>query len=334
MTILVTGAAGFIGYHSAARLLERGDRVLGLDSLNDYYQPQLKRDRLADLQARFGEAFMFSQTDFSDMAALTAALKPHGIKRVIHLGAQPGVRYARTHPHAYVQSNLVGHLNIMEFCRHNGVEHLVYASSSSVYGSNTMPETGFAVDQRVDQPRSLYAATKKADELMSETYAYLYRLPQTGLRFFTVYGPWGRPDMALWGFTKSILAGEPITIYNNGDMRRDFTYIDDIVAGVIACCDNPPADDGQEKAGGSINPHRLYNIGNHSSEPLMRMIGVLENALGQTAIKTFAPMQPDDVKDTYADVSAISNDLGYAPTTPIDVGIPKFVAWYKAYHQV
>ena len=335
MAILVTGAAGFIGFHTAQRLLARGERVIGIDNLNDYYMPTLKQARIAQLEARHHNAFSFRKVDFADMAALTAALEGETLGGVIHLGAQAGVRYARTNPGAYVQSNLVGHVNMLELCRHHAAcRHLVYASSSSVYGSNDLPAQGFGVDQRVDQPRSLYAATKKADELMSETYAYLYRLPQTGLRFFTVYGPWGRPDMALWGFTKAILAGEPITIFNNGDMRRDFTYIDDIVSGVVACLDNPPPDDGAAKAGGSLNPHRLYNIGNHRSEALMHMIHVLETALGREAIKQFAPMQPDDVKDTFADISAISADLGYAPTTSIDVGIPRFVDWYRGYHSL
>jgi UDP-glucuronate 4-epimerase len=335
MTILITGAAGFIGFHTAQRLLARGEQVIGIDNLNDYYDVSLKRARLAELSAKYHNSFTFLPCDFADMKALQETLAPHHITGIVHLGAQAGVRYARTHPHAYVQSNLVGHVNMLEIARNtDSVAHLVYASSSSVYGSNSLPEHGFGVDQRVDQPRSLYAATKKADELMSETYAYLYKVPQTGLRFFTVYGPWGRPDMALWGFAKAILAGEPITIFNDGNMRRDFTYIDDIVSGVVACLDNPPADDGTVKAGGSVNPHRVYNIGNHRSEELMHMIAVLEAALGKTAIKTFAPMQADDVKDTYADISAIAADLGYAPTTSIEVGIPKFVEWYKGYHNI
>lgn len=335
MTFLVTGAAGFIGYHVAHRLLARGEQVVGIDNLNDYYPVSLKQARLDDLAARHHNAFRFIPCDFADMAALTQALAPYAIRGIVHLGAQAGVRYARTNPHAYVQSNLVGHVNLLEYARHSdSAPHLVYASSSSVYGSNPLPQSGFGVDQRVDAPRSLYAATKKADELMSETYAYLYRLPQTGLRFFTVYGPWGRPDMAMWLFTRAILAGEPITVYNDGDMRRDFTYIDDIVSGVVACLDNPPPDDGAVKAGGSTNPHRLYNIGNHRSEELMHMIATLELALGLSAHKTFAPMQADDVKDTYADISAIQHDLGYAPTTTIEEGIPRFVAWYKAYHKL
>jgi UDP-glucuronate 4-epimerase len=335
MAILITGAAGFIGFNTAHRLLARGEQVIGIDNVNDYYDVALKQARLADLKAKYHNSFTFLHCDFADMAALQATLAPHKISGIVHLGAQAGVRYARTHPHAYVQSNLVGHVNMLEIARNtDSVSHMVYASSSSVYGSNALPEHGFGVDQRVDQPRSLYAATKKADELMSETYAYLYKVPQTGLRFFTVYGPWGRPDMALWGFTKAILADQPITIFNDGNMRRDFTYIDDIVAGVVACLDNPPADDGTEKAGGSVNPHRVYNIGNHRSEELMHMIATLEKALGKSAIKQFAPMQADDVKDTYADITAIERDLGYQPTTTIEVGIPKFVDWYKNYHKL
>jgi UDP-glucuronate 4-epimerase len=332
MAILVTGAAGFIGFHTAQRLLARGEQVLGIDNLNDYYQVSLKHDRLAELTNRFGAAFRFARCDFGDFEALTAAIGQEPLEGVVHLGAQAGVRYARQHPRAYAHSNLVGHLNILELARHsNTARHLVYASTSSVYGSNAMPADGFSVDQRVDRPRSLYAATKKADELMSESYAYLYRLPQTGLRFFTVYGPWGRPDMATWSFTKAIFEGRPITVFNHGDMRRDFTYIDDIVSGVVACLDNPPADDGLEKAGGSTNPHRLYNIGNNKSEELMRMIAVLEAAIGKKAVIEFADMQPDDVKDTYADISAIERDLGYQPTTSIDVGLPLFVDWYRRY---
>jgi UDP-glucuronate 4-epimerase len=333
MAVLVTGAAGFIGFHTARRLLERGEQVVGLDNLNDYYSVALKKDRLAQLGK--ASAFTFLHCDFADAAALKNALAGHKITRVVHLGAQAGVRYSLTHPHAYVQSNIVGHLNLLEFCRHNDAfEHLVYASSSSVYGSNRLPETGFSVDDRVDHPVSLYAASKKADELMSDTYSHLYRIPQTGLRFFTVYGPWGRPDMAMWLFTRAILENRPIQVFNNGDMRRDFTYIDDIVTGVVSCLDNPPPDDGKPKAGGSVTPHRLYNIGNHRSEHLMRMIEVLENALGKRAEKEFRPMQEGDVADTYADIGAIQRDLGFVPTTPIDVGVPKFVAWYRDYHKL
>jgi UDP-glucuronate 4-epimerase len=332
MTTLVTGAAGFIGFHVARRLMTRGDHVLGIDNVNDYYSPQLKRDRVAALVAEFGDQFRFAEVDFADHAALTAALGAAEFDRIIHLGAQAGVRYSIENPHAYVQSNLVGHLNMMELARHRSSSHLVYASSSSVYGSNkTLP---FRVEDRVDHPLSLYAATKKADELMSETYASLYRLPQTGLRFFTVYGPWGRPDMAMWLFTKAIFAGEPIQVFGEGNMRRDFTYIDDIVTGVVACHDNPPPDDGQEKAGGSVAPHRLYNIGNHRSEELTRMIEVLEEACGRRAEKVLMPMQAGDVRDTYADISAIQRDLGFEPTTAIDVGVPRFVQWYREYHKV
>jgi UDP-glucuronate 4-epimerase len=333
MAILVTGAAGFIGYNVALRLMARGEQVVGIDNLNPYYSVELKQARLADLKKRFGGAFTFLQVDFSDMKALTEALEQHPVGRVVHLGAQAGVRYSLTNPHAYVQSNLVGHLNLMEYCRHSDAcDHLVYASSSSVYGSNE--KLPFAVEDRVDHPISLYAASKKANELMSESYSHLYRLPQTGLRFFTVYGPWGRPDMAMWIFTKAIVAGEPIKIFNNGDMRRDFTFIDDIVSGVVACLDNPPPDDGKGKAGGSVSPHRIYNIGNHRSEQLLHMIDLLELSLERKAVREFLPMQAGDVKDTFADIAAIQNDLGYAPTTPIDVGIPRFVAWYKNYHGI
>jgi len=330
MTTLVTGAAGFIGFHVAGRLLARGERVIGIDCLNNYYSVQLKRDRLADLARRHGDAFRFIQVDFSDHAALEAALAGEQFDRIVHLGAQAGVRYSIENPRAYVQANLVGHLNMLEVARHRQVGHLVYASSSSVYGGNkALP---FRVEDRVDRPLSLYAATKKADELMSETYAHLYRLPLTGLRFFTVYGPWGRPDMAMWIFTRKIMAGEPIDVFNAGDMRRDFTFIDDIVTGVVAALDNPPPDDGVEKAGGSIGPHRLYNIGNNRSEELSHMIDLIEAACGKPAVRNHQPMQAGDVPDTAADISAIQRDLGFQPTTTIDVGVPRFVDWYKGYH--
>jgi UDP-glucuronate 4-epimerase len=323
--ILVTGVAGFIGMHVAQTLLARGDQVVGIDTLNDYYAVSLKRDRLAELRGDF----TFAQVDFADHAALDVALSGHDFDRIVHLGAQAGVRYSIDNPRAYVQSNLVGHVNILELARSRGVAHLVYASSSSVYGGNeTLP---FRVEDRTDHPVSLYAATKKADELMSETYAHLYRVPQTGLRFFTVYGPWGRPDMALWLFTRAILEGRPIKVFNHGRMQRDFTYIDDIVSGVIACLDHPPADDGVAKPGGSVSPHAIYNIGNHRSEELGRMIDVLEAACGRTAVRDYQPMQDGDVPATYADISAIQRDLGFTPTTGIDVGIPKFVAWYRGY---
>ena len=330
MRVLVTGAAGFIGYCLAQQLLARGDIVIGVDNLNDYYQVSLKRDRVAALAAAGGNRFTFHTLDFSDMAALNGALDGTQIDRVVHLGAQAGVRYSIDNPQAYVASNLAGHVNLLELARHRQVEHMVYASSSSVYGGNA--KLPFAVEDRVDHPVSLYAATKRADELMSETYAHLFRLPLTGLRFFTVYGPWGRPDMMLWNFTRRILAGEPIPLFNHGDMYRDFTYIDDIVAGVIACLDSAPVDDDAEKAGGSVKPHALYNIGNNRSEALMKVVGLLEEACGKKAELEMLPMQPGDVHKTYADISAISRDLGYAPTTSIEVGVPKFVEWYKDYH--
>ena len=330
MIILLTGAAGFIGSHVAHRLLDRGDQVVGIDNLNDYYSVQLKRDRLAGLQGRQG--FRFLHIDFADLAALTDGLKGIPFDRIIHLGAQAGVRYSIENPHAYVQSNLVGHLNMLELARHApACSHMVYASSSSVYGGNQ--KLPFSVDDRVDRPISLYAATKKSDELMSEVYSHLYRLPLTGLRFFTVYGPWGRPDMAMWLFTDAILSGRPIQVFNNGRMRRDFTYIDDIVAGVVACLDNPPSDDGAEKPGGSLAPHRLYNIGNHRSEDLLHMIDILEQAIGRKAERVLLPMQAGDVAETFADIEAISRDLGYQPTTTIAEGIPQFVAWYRSYHR-
>jgi UDP-glucuronate 4-epimerase len=327
-SILVTGAAGFIGFHVSRRLLARGETVIGLDNVNDYYSTKLKRDRRAELGR--DEAFSFVEVDFADNAALTRALDGADFDRIVHLGAQAGVRYSIENPHAYVHSNLVGHLNMLEVARHRKSSNFVYASSSSVYGGNdTLP---FRVEDRVDHPLSLYAATKKADELISETYSHLYRLPQTGLRFFTVYGPWGRPDMAMWLFAKAILAGEPIDVFGEGNMRRDFTYIDDIVTGVVSCLDNPAPDDGQEKAGGSRGPHRLYNIGNHRSEELTHMIGLLEEACGRKAERRLLPMQPGDVRDTYADISAIQRDLGFQPTTTIAEGIPRFVAWYRDYH--
>ena len=332
MHILVTGAAGFIGFHVSQRLLARGDTVVGIDSLNDYYSVQLKRDRIELLRREHGDAFRLIEVDFADNASLSSELAGVQFDRIVHLGAQAGVRYSIENPHAYVHSNLVGHVNILELARHRGLSHLVYASSSSVYGGNdTLP---FRVEDRVDHPLSLYAATKKADELMSETYAHLYRLPQTGLRFFTVYGPWGRPDMAMWLFVKAIFAGEPINVFGEGNMRRDFTYIDDIVTGIVAALDNPPGDDGAEKAGGSKGPHRLYNIGNNHSEELGRMIDLIEQACGTKAERNLLPMQPGDVRDTYADISAIQRDLGFAPTTSIEAGIPRFVEWYRSYHGI
>ena len=330
MKVLVTGAAGFIGYSVTQRLLARGDIVIGIDNLNAYYDVRLKQARLANLREAGGNRFTFHRQDFADYPGLGAALEGSAFDRIVHLGAQAGVRYSIENPHAYVQANLVGHLNLLEVARHRQVEHMVYASSSSVYGGNT--KLPFAVEDRTDHPVSLYAATKKADELMSETYAHLYRLPLTGLRFFTVYGPWGRPDMMMWIFTQKIMAGEPIPVFNHGDMWRDFTYIDDIVSGVVSCLDNPPTDDGAEKAGGSFKPHRLYNIGNHRSEHLMKVVEILEAECGRKAELELLPMQPGDARQSFADITAISRDLGFAPTTSIDVGVPNFVRWYREYH--
>jgi UDP-glucuronate 4-epimerase len=332
MTFLVTGAAGFIGFSTARALLARGDRVLGIDNLNAYYDPALKQARLKRLSDEFGDAFRFKQVDFADSQALSAGASGEDFDRIIHLGAQAGVRYSMENPLAYVQANLVGHANMLELARHRRSSHFVYASSSSVYGGNkSLP---FRVEDRVDHPLSLYAATKKADELMSECYANLYRLPSTGLRFFTVYGPWGRPDMAMWIFTKALFAGEPLPLFNRGEMRRDFTFIDDIVTGVLACTDGPPLDDGTMKAGGSNGPHAVYNIGNNRSEDLMRVVALLEQATGLKALLDPKPMQPGDVSNTFADISAIERDHGFEPTTTIDEGVPRFVQWYREYHNL
>jgi UDP-glucuronate 4-epimerase len=332
MRILVTGAAGFIGFHVARRLIAGGDSVIGIDNLNDYYSVALKQARLAQLAEHGSDRFQFIRVDFSDQASLDEALSDVAFDRIVHLGAQAGVRYSIENPRAYAASNVTGHLNILELARSRKTDHLVYASSSSVYGGNT--ELPFRVEDRVDHPLSLYAATKKADELMSETYAHLYRVPQTGLRFFTVYGPWGRPDMAMWLFTKAILAGEPIRVFNGGDMRRDFTFIDDVVAGVVACIRKPPLDDGALKAGGSVAPHAIYNIGNHRAEGLGRLISLIETACGREAIKIMEPMQPGDVYATYADISAIQRDVGFEPSTTLDTGVPLFVDWYRDYHGI
>ena len=332
MRVLVTGAAGFVGAAVCDALLARGDTVVGIDDCNDYYDPALKAARLARVREAAGECFLFHRLDFADAGALSAALEGAAFNRIVHLGAQAGVRYSLDNPAAYVRSNLVGHVNLLELARARSVSHLVYASSSSVYGANT--KQPFAESDRVDHPVSLYAATKKADELMSETYAHLYRVPQTGLRFFTVYGPWGRPDMMLWLFTAAILEGRPINLFTHGEMSRDFTYIDDIVVGVLAALDSPPPDDGLAKPGGSTKPHRIYNIGNNRPEHLLKVIDLIEGACGMTAEKIMLPMQPGDVPSTYADIDAIAGDLGYAPTTPIEVGVPAFVRWYREYHGV
>ncbi len=332
MTLLITGVAGFIGSSVALALLDRGEQVVGIDNLNDYYDPALKRARVERLRQAHGNSFTFEQVDFGEQEALAAFARPYRFNRIVHLGAQAGVRYSLVNPQAYVRSNLMGQINMLELARHGEVEHFIYASSSSVYGGNDV--LPFRVEDRVDHPVSLYAATKKADELMSESYAHLFRLPMTGLRFFTVYGPWGRPDMAMWIFTKALYEGRPLAIFNHGEMRRDFTYIDDIVRGVLACLEGPPADDGQPKAGGSSSPHAVYNIGNHRSEELMRMVGLLEQATGRKAEIDFQPMQPGDVKDTFADISAIQRDHGFEPSTTIDEGIPRFVDWFKSYHRI
>jgi UDP-glucuronate 4-epimerase len=323
MTYLVTGAAGFIGFHAALALLQRGDEVVGVDNLNDYYSVKLKSDRLAELQKHNG--FQFHKVELADQLALAEALKPYSIRRVIHLAAQAGVRHSIEHPESYVSSNLVGHFNILEYCRHlEGLEHLVYASSSSVYGKAAT--TPSKETDCVDAPISLYAATKKCDELMSHTYSHLYRMPQTGLRFFTVYGPWGRPDMALWLFTDAILSGRPINVFNFGEMQRDFTYIDDLVPALIATVDKAP------RAIDNAAPHRIYNIGGDHTENLMDLIGVLERALGLKAELNLLPMQDGDVAATGADVSAIRRDIGFNPTTRIETGVSLFVDWYKGYH--
>ncbi len=333
--ILVTGAAGFIGSHTSQRLLARGDEVVGLDNLNDYYDPTLKDARLARLVGQPG--FRFVRMELADRAGIESLFKNERFDRVIHLAAQAGVRYSLTNPHAYIDSNIVGFLHILEGCRHHGVQHLTYASSSSVYGANTaMP---FSVHQNVDHPVSLYAATKKANELMAHTYSHLYGLPTTGLRFFTVYGPWGRPDMAMFLFTKAILEGRPIDVFNHGKMRRDFTYIDDIVEGVIRTSDhtapsNPDWDSDAPDSATSKAPYRLYNIGNNNPVELMHLIRTVESELGRVAEKNMLDLQPGDVPATYADVDALVKDVGFAPKTPIEVGVRNFVAWYRDFYGI
>lgn len=334
MKLLVTGAAGFIGSHTARLLLERGDEVVGLDNLNDYYDVSLKEARLARLRQLAN--FRFVKLELADRASMQALFAQEKFQRVVHLAAQAGVRYSIQNPLAYVDSNVVGFANVLEGCRHNGVEHLAYASTSSVYGANTkMP---FSVHQNVDHPLSFYAATKKANELMAHTYAHLYGLPVTGLRFFTVYGPWGRPDMALFMFTKNILAGKPIDVFNYGNHRRDFTYIDDIAQGVVRAADkvataNPQWNSDDPDPGTSKAPYRLYNIGNNQPVELMRYIECIEQCLGRKAQKNLLPLQPGDVPDTFADIDELVRDVGYRPATPVEVGVERFVRWYVEYYK-
>ncbi|MEK7249040.1 MAG: NAD-dependent epimerase [Bacteroidota bacterium] len=333
MIYLVTGAAGFIGYHLSERLIARGDHVVGLDNMNNYYDVRLKEARLERLKRH--KSFSFAKLDLADTEGMQRLFAEHKFNKVVNLAAQAGVRYSLVNPHAYVNANILGFLNVLEGCRHNGIEHLVFASSSSVYGANThMP---FSVHDNVDHPVSMYAATKKANELMAHSYAHLYRVPCTGLRFFTVYGPWGRPDMALFLFTKAILEGKPIDVFNNGQHQRDFTYIDDVVEGVVRVSDKIPEPDpswsGESPDPSSSSaPYRLYNIGNHTPIELLRFIEVLERALGKAAINNMLPMQPGDVPATYADVNDLARDVNFAPATPIEEGIAKFVEWYREYY--
>jgi UDP-glucuronate 4-epimerase len=333
--ILVTGAAGFIGFHVAKRLVEQGRPVIGVDNLNAYYDPALKEARLAEL-AR-SEAFSFRKLDLKDRDGVAALFAEGKFTRVVHLAAQAGVRHSLKAPHDYIDSNIIGFLNVLEGCRHTGTGHLIYASSSSVYGANTaMP---FSVSQNVDHPLSLYGASKKANELMAHAYAHLFALPTTGLRFFTVYGPWGRPDMAMWLFADAILTGRPIKLFNGGDMKRDFTYIDDVATAVVKLVDMVPAgnpawsgDDPDPAT--SYAPWRVYNIGNHTPVELMDVVRLLEQALGKPALKEMLPMQPGDVQATCADVDALQKAVGFAPNTPVAEGIKRFIEWYRAYHQV
>jgi UDP-glucuronate 4-epimerase len=335
MTVLVTGAAGFIGFHLSRRLIAEGVEVVGLDNLNDYYDVKLKKDRLAILSR--ARNFTFVELDLVDTAGMEKLFRNYSFRRVVNLAAQAGVRYSLENPKAYVDSNLSGFLNILEGCRHNRVEHLVYASSSSVYGLNSsMP---FSVHDNVDHPLSLYAASKKANELMAHSYSHLYGMPVTGLRFFTVYGPWGRPDMALFLFTRAILAGVPIKVFNQGKMERDFTYVDDIVEGIVRLLPtiaqpDPGWDGAAPDPGSSPAPYRLYNIGNHSPVKLLDFIALIEKALGREAQKELLPMQPGDVPATYADVEALSQAVGFSPDTPLEKGIAEFVQWYRDYYKV
>lgn len=330
--VLVTGAAGFIGMHTAQRLLNRGDSVTGIDNLNDYYPVRLKHDRLAQLSGH--PEFHFEPLAMEDRGGLERLFRERSFDRVIHLAAQAGVRYSLTNPHVYADSNLTGFVNLLECCRHQRVEHLTYASSSSVYGANR--KVPFAVEDRVDHPVSLYAATKRANELMAHTYSHLFGLPTTGLRFFTVYGPWGRPDMAIWLFTEAILGGRPIDVFNFGRMRRDFTYIDDIVEGVIRTSDTLPVprpDAGDSTGSSPTAPWRLYNIGNNQPVELLRLIEVLEETLGCRAEKRLLPMQPGDVEATWADIDDLQREVGFAPRTPIETGVQRFVDWYRHWKQ-
>lgn len=323
MQVLVTGAAGFIGYHVAQRLLQDGMQVYGIDNLNPYYAVELKKARLAQLEP--DPNFQFQCLDLSDRNGMTALFENHSFDGVIHLAAQAGVRYSLKNPHAYVDSNLVGFMHVLEGCRHSQISHLVYASSSSVYGANK--KVPFSVEDNVDHPVSLYAATKKANELMAHSYSHLYQLPITGLRFFTVYGPWGRPDMAYFKFVDAIANGKPIDVYNFGEMQRDFTYIEDVVEGIIRVLHRPPSKDT------TTPPYQLYNIGNHQPVTLLRFIEVIETEMGITAEKNFLPMQPGDVPATYADVDALMKDVGFQPKTLIEEGIRLFVTWYRGYYQ-
>jgi len=335
MKVLITGSAGFIGSELSLRLLERGDEVIGIDNLNDYYDVSLKQARLE--RTRGFDGYTEKLASLEDRESIAGIFRKYRPERVVNLAAQAGVRYSLENPLAYVDTNLLGFANILEGCRHNGVEHLVYASSSSVYGSNTrMP---FSVHDNVDHPVSLYAASKKANELMAHTYSHLYRLPVTGLRFFTVYGPWGRPDMAYFSFTRKILAGEPIDVFNNGNHRRDFTYIDDIIEGVVRVLDRIPEADpdwsgDRPDPASSTAPYRLYNIGNNEPVELMHYIEVLENCLGKKAEKNMLPMQPGDVVATYADVDELVRDVGYKPSTTVEAGMARFVDWYRGYYAV
>ncbi len=325
-TILVTGAAGFIGFHVARQLLTEGRTVVGLDSLNSYYDPALKQARLAQLEKE--ERFSFVRADLADRETMAALFARHRFAEVVHLAAQAGVRYSIEHPQSYVESNLQGFLNLLEGCRNNGCRHLVYASSSSVYGANT--KLPFSVQDRTDHPVSFYAATKKANEVMAQSYSHLYRLPVTGLRFFTIYGPWGRPDMAMFLFVNAIVAGRPIRLFNHGRMRRDFTYVDDVTRVVSKLIDLVPSDN----PAAANAPSRLYNVGNHRPEELMHVVGLLERELGRTAVKELLPMQPGDVVETFADVEDLMRDTGFAPSTPIEHGVHNFVTWYRDHYKV